>query len=683
MRRVRVLLLIVITLTIGLTVVILRGSDRSGSHLHIGSHDFRFEHRWPRRPSTNLASWLSPHQIQQPPAGKEASASGVPAHEEPVRRGYELDPRFHPIRQLTALAQRQHEETLSSQSRGLRGAVDEYRRRYGIPPPPNFDRWYEYATKRNVVLIDEYDSIQHSLIPFWALKPKVIRDRTKEALGFDNALLGLSIRDGKAVRIDGPNGYEWQMEATMGMIEGFVQYLPDMDIAFNIHDEPRVILSHDSLAEHVQLALKEALPAAAANLRPERRWSPRPADLNDGSTFSQVHITRFNRFSHQPTWTNSRLSCPPSSAARSLTTDDHPADDTELYATPGDIGFLYNHTAFTDICSTPSFEKRFGFFDRPNAFCVVHDLFPIFSQSKVSSFQDILYPSPWYWAGKVTYDPEKDFNWDEKENSMYWRGSTTGGFSRDGGWRRQHRQRFMRILHGNDNASILVPPVKSRKKTKPASNAAFVPVSIPRADLSHLFNVSFSLVSQCDPPDCEEQIAFFTPTPEAPFQSAWKYKHLLDLDGNAFSGRFYAFLKSHSLTYKMAVFREWHDDWIAPWVHYVPLGLEGTEWVEAVRWLSGGGDEALQKKVADEKAAAALAMAASAAESMKPARVKRSIGRWDEEEGEKVAREIAARSTEWHDMVLRKEDLETWFFRLLLEYGRLVDDNREKIGYSI
>lgn len=50
-------------------------------------------------------------------------------------------------------------------------------------------------------------------------------------------------------------------------------------------------------------------------------------------------------------------------------------------------------------------------------------------------------------------------------------------------------------------------------------------------------------------------------------------------------------------------------------------------------------------------------------------------------EGEKRARRIAKRSTEWHDKVLRNVDFEAWFFRLLLEYGRVVDDKREEIGF--
>jgi hypothetical protein len=31
---------------------------------------------------------------------------------------------------------------------------------------------------------------------------------------------------------------------------------------------------------------------------------------------------------------------------------------------------------------------------------------------------------------------------------------------------------------------------------------------------------------------------------------------------------------------------------------------------------------------------------------------------------------------------LRNVDFEAWFFRLLLEYGRVVDDGREGIGYA-
>lgn len=521
----------------------------------------------------------------------------------------------HPIDQLITEAERDWESLKARQSSSLADAVAEYRRRYGMPPPPKFDKWYEFAKNKGVQLIDEYDTIFHSLLPFWALEPSTIRERAREALGFDNALLGLLIRDGQAVKVEG--GDEWQQKATVGMMNNFVQYLPDLDLAFNIHDEPRVIVPHGDLTRLVSKATDESMPAALANKSPRNAWSRRPEDMNDGKRFPEVRITRFNRFAHQPTWTPSRQSCPPESPSRNL--DETTADNVTSYAF-SELGFVYNKTAFSDICMSPSLRQSYGFFDRPNAFDIVHDLFPIFSQSKISSFQDILYPSPWYWAGKVTYEEEKDSKWEKKEDKMYWRGSTTGGFSRDGGWRRQHRQRFVQKINALGSARVHAKQVAADGTT-----AEWKVKDVSRPDYKDIFDVKFSHVGQCDPGDCDAQREFFDVVEPAGQQDAWAYKYLLDIDGNAFSGRFYAFLKSMSLVYKVAVFREWHEDWIRPWVHYIPLSLKGEEYVESVRYFA------------------------------------------QEEEGKVQAPRIALQGREWAGKALRNEDFEVWFFRLLVE----------------
>ena len=200
---------------------------------------------------------------------------------------------------------------------------------------------------------------------------------------------------------------------------------------------------------------------------------------------------------------------------------------------------------------------------------------------------------------------------------------------------------------------------------------------VPRGDYKDIMDVYFSHVGQCDPGDCDAQKEFFTIKGHAEQHDAWSYKYLLDLDGNAFSGRFYAFLKSKSLVYKFAVFREWHAEWLKPWAHYIPLSLEGDEWLEAVRFFDSS----------------AL--------------------------GKKEAERLALQGRDWANRVLRNEDLEVWFFRLLLEYvfltcyltisplffysrflvirpftvaycesnnydryGRVIDDDRERIGFS-
>ncbi len=289
----------------------------------------------------------------------------------------------HPIRQLIAKAEEEFNEVINRQSDTLEKAVAEYRRRYQLPPPPNFDKWYEFAKARNVALIDEYDTIYNSLLPFWALQPSVIRGRAREALGFDNALVGVIIRDGKVISAAG--GSEWQQKSTVGMVKDFVQYLPDMDLPFNIHDEPRVVVPHDDLSRLVATAKDIAMPAAFQNTAPRNSWSPRAADMDDGTRPNEVKFTRFNVFAHQPTWTNSRMSCSPESPARTL--DESIQDDSSAFAF-SPLGFIYNKTAFSDICLSPSLKERHGFFNRPNAFNIVSTTSsPSFPRAKSAAFR--------------------------------------------------------------------------------------------------------------------------------------------------------------------------------------------------------------------------------------------------------------------------------------------------------
>jgi hypothetical protein len=547
----------------------------------------------------------------------------------------------HPAQQLIGSAEKEFQTLLKRQSKSLMDATDEYRRRNGLPPPPHFDKWYEFATRNEVQLIDEFDTISRSLLPFWAIKPVTIRNRVKHALGHDeNAMVGIMIRDGNVVKIEG--GQEWQQQATAGMMKEFVQYLPDMDLAFNIHDEPRVVVPNDQLSVLVAKAQDEAIPSAMRTTSPRNSFSPRPADMNDGKRFEEAKTTRFNRFAHQQTWTHARLSCPVNSQARIF--EDNAPDNLTSYATDP-LSYIYNQTAFSDICNSPSLRESFGFFERPNAFNIIHELTPVFSQSKISSFQDILYPSPWYWFGKVGYDEDHDTSWENKTNSLYWRGSTTGGFSRNGGWRKHHRQHIVKRLNTHGAARVLV------QKGGDANTPLWQVEEVDRNDIRKMVDVKFSHIGQCDPGDCAAQKEFFDIAERVDVQDAWWYKHLLDMDGNAFSGRFYAFLRSRSLTYKMAIFREWHSEWLRPWVHFVPLTLVGDEHLDLVRWFGGGGE------------------AVPEAEVGKDGKKKKDENKGGNGNsiGERKAREIAERSSEWAGKVLRNVDFEAWFFRLLLE----------------
>lgn len=542
----------------------------------------------------------------------------------------------HPIAKLIQEAESRHVAMVRNQSSTLEEAVHEYKRRYSMPPPPNFDQWYYFAKARNVVLVDEYDIIFHSLKPFWGMPPAEIRKRAREAMGFkddfqlkNNKLLHAYIRSG-GVQVAG-QGPEWQKKATKEMLARFVQWLPDMDLPFNIHDEPRVVVPHDEMAQLLKNAEGEMRQLQDLGEGTRNRFTP----LNSAGKAipTDYPTTQFNVFAHQGIWTQSTLSCPPDSPARNISAISTSSTDLSHDITTGNpLGLISNTTSSSDICLYPSLEHRYGFFERPNAFNVVKRLYPVFSQSKISSYADILYPSPWYWADKVPYDPSADPLWSSKSKDLYWRGSTTGGFSRNQGWRNHHRQLAVSALSANGSAPIL--RLNSETGEWESSTA-------PRSTLRDKFiDVRFSHVGQCDPADCDAQKKEFTLAPHAAQNDAFQHAFLLDMDGNAFSGRYHAFLKSRSAVFKMALFREWSDDWVVPWVHYVPLSLGMGEAAEVVRFFS------------------------------------------EEVEGQELVSRIAEQGRRWAGEVLRREDLEVWVFRLLLEWGRAVDERRGESGFG-
>ena len=86
--------------------------------------------------------------------------------------------RGHPIPQLMQEAEEKYRKKLGIQSKTLKAAVIEYKRRYRRPPPKGFDAWWDFAQKYQVKMIDEYDGMIDDLKPFWSLSGEEIRRRS-------------------------------------------------------------------------------------------------------------------------------------------------------------------------------------------------------------------------------------------------------------------------------------------------------------------------------------------------------------------------------------------------------------------------------------------------------------------------------------------------------------------------
>ncbi len=48
---------------------------------------------------------------------------------------------------------------------------------------------------------------------------------------------------------------------------------------------------------------------------------------------------------------------------------------------------------------------------------------------------------------------------------------------------------------------------------------------------------------------------------------------------------------------------------------------------------------------------------------------------------DEAAKKIAYDGKDWAKKVLRKEDMQIYVFRLLLEYARVCDDDRDNLGF--
>ncbi|KAK4980897.1 hypothetical protein LTR66_010299 [Elasticomyces elasticus] len=569
---------------------------------------------------------------------------------------------FHPVDMLMYEARTRHATYVSqsASSQNLTAAVDEYRTRYQRNPPPGFRQWYDYAVNRSSLVIDDFDSIHNDLLPFWALDPVEIRRRTWEVISNPwNDIAGISIRNGKAEI--SPNvmpTHRWMLDGLVYLIDHFAPHLPDMDLAFNLNDECRVAVPFEDIEPMRTLGSRMGStaqhPPLTFSSNRAAGWDPIPEE--------PIHDTPFIERSFQRTFTSfGSIGCPPTSPAR---TQNHWETSTlcTTCSSPHSLGaFLSNWTLSANICHQPDLASLHGFYLSPAAFKATHTLYPVFSQSKVFGYNDILYPSAWNYMDKVKYDPTDDYpdmSFSEKKDTLFWRGATSEGVSPGSGtWKGMTRQRFLHLANNINNTTpaqpILIPsPLPITQKT-PNRKASYKYRLLSPADLASRIAAKTDVhivdfIARCGGADCSDQAAEFAPlaTP-SDFQDHWSYKYLLDLDGAGFSGRFLPFLQSHSLPIKAALFREWYDSCLTPWLHFVPLDSRGHGFWATLGYFVGLKGNDLAKAHETE------------------------------------AEAIAEKGREWAGKVLRKEDMEVYFFRLLLEWGRLTDDKRNELGFTM
>ncbi|KAJ3810240.1 capsular associated protein [Lentinula aff. lateritia] len=586
----------------------------------------------------------------------------------------------HPITRMMDEAEERFRAKVERQSKTLPEAIEEYKRRYGMPPPKGFDGWWEYTRKYDVVLVDEYDTLMRDLAPHgWALGggPEM-RRRIAEVAGVSSIDL-VRVRNGvpSTVSINKDGFVDDEVSARArglkSMLGKCVAVLPDMDFPVNAKAEGRVIVPWD-------------------------RWEVADDIPNDDK--NKVHplsTFRPDWRGEGNVWDTWRRTCPPNSTAR------------KFYASIR-ILLSYNYLShlFLCLCIASSFAfapstsfDSVSFCDSPHLhytqghffsdWRTLGDLYPILSPARAKGFGDIKIPSHYYYGSTDAYT----YGWDEvnlelqptdrgetgkesKRNKIFWRGATTGGGNSPPGFAALYqRHRAVRMTGPFSNISLSTSAESSVSQIQLAD----VPLTahkIPAATLNKaLMDIAFVKAANADqyPGGMEKLMQEHRFSGSVYLGGHWQYKYLIDLDGMSYSGRFMSFLASDSVPIKSTVYEEFFSEWIEPWLHYIPLSSSYEEIYNIYGYFSG-----IPAEVVEEVYGNATDPATGAPLFPPGTKIPAIPGAPD---GDARLRRIARAGKQWKRTIGRTLDLESYVYRLALEWARLCADDRDAMTMKV
>ena len=548
----------------------------------------------------------------------------------------------HPINHLVREAEAKYKDLLRKKTTNLKDTVQVYQQRRGRQPPPGFGIWFQFAQNRDALIIEDFfDRIYEDLNPFWGVPAKTIREQA-------NAFFHrISVRGGqtsKRTERDTPWVTLWE-----DLVQSIAQYLPDMDLAVNVMDESRVVVPFEKTDAYMQE--EQATRKLVAEKDIIDTFQTLPVEFKPASG----HKVR-PEFEHEGLyWAKAVRGCPAAVRETYAEQDfDSPPPLSGTYPPGSYHGYVQNWTLATSVCDNPHLAGLHGAFVQPISQSTTQKLIPLFSSSKLSMNNDILLPAAMYWSESPQYSGGSYHggSWGCKKDKMVWRGTSSGGRNDKDDWARFHRHRFISMVNATSLSEAEFNPPKPPPNFVLPSNGSYN-LSTQRHPRKpgHLSewvatwsNVVFVKL-RCWPKTdghCPHLEPHYHIEPRIPMSEQYAYKYLPDIDGNSFSGRYRAWLGSTSLPIKATMYNEWHDSRLIPWVHFVPMDNTFIDIYGLVEYFLG---------------------------------TKLVEGHDD------VARKIALAGKAWTERVLRREDMQVYVLRLLLEYARLCDDWREVLGW--
>lgn len=556
---------------------------------------------------------------------------------------------LHPIDELIEKAEKDFDEVLKKESKDLKTAAAKYRERRGRHPPPGFDVWFDFAQKNGAVMVEDFwDQIYHDLGPFWGLDPKVLR---AESWDYE---MKISVRNQQAT-----SGSDWfWSQIWLNMTQTIEDLLPDLDFPLNAMDEPRIAAPWEEVDRLMEIERK------TRNMPPPSEVESSFETLPDATKAPEPDVsTRPKNFTEtRPFWQVAARGCHPDSTARKAAMMSNFSNTPTIsfkHATPHLYkGYVSNYSLSTDFCHQPDLQSLHGMMIGPLSVSETKVFAPLFGGSKLPTNNEILLPAPMYWNGEERFSGggATGAPWHEKQNKVIWRGVATGGRNTAYNWKGFQRHRFVAMTNSTTVSGAEswteVPEnwaLPSQQYHLAAQQEGRLGEWVKDWADTGFVDLMCSNGPQADGSlTCPYTDAHFSLAPGMKLADQFDRKYLPDIDGNSFSGRYRGFLMSTSLPIKATIFREWHDSRLAPWVHFVPMDNRFMDFWGIIEYFIGYKGKSTESSIEGHDAA---------------------------------AEKIATAGQEWANKVLRKEDMQIYVLRLLLEYARLGDARRHTMGW--
>jgi hypothetical protein len=545
----------------------------------------------------------------------------------------------HPIDMLISNAMSNHDAWLKqakmSTSRGV--AAETYREQHGgRSPPPQFDRWYDYAKGSSV--IDQFQQIDQDLSPFWDLQPKEIRARVDLMLSHPGTTF-ITIEQGEVRSGNTKDEGEAQdLEELAQMIKKFSKHLPDMTLPINLMEAPRILPSWDDVFSQSLTDIEPASKLASRGIREEVYGA---MNLLPGQETIHAMGLRVNNASLTRDFAQMHTrGCPPSSRAR---TRPH-WRFRELCLDCMDTDATKPWDSTLDVCQQPDLNHLHGFFMFGPQEPPIEKLLPLFGPSKISGFRDILMPLPKSRLEKP--DNSRDFS--KRYDAFFWSGTAGQQPISNHALRGDHKYRFLHLI-GNPDAQEQVTVILPRSGSQ--NVFSYERVEARKASITVPFAARLEELDACIAENCQLLQQAYGGRDVAVDPLGYRYVLLLDEDRGP-PTQLLRTLRSNSVPFVSTIFRSWYTERLTPWLHFVPIDLRFQALHTTLAYFSGTEDRPPMTKTTS------------------PMKAQTKNAQWIAEQGQK-----------WAEQAFGQKDMEIYLFRLLMEWGRLISDNRDQLGF--